>query len=190
MAESKQAQLVAAVAEGVYAKLAPGLDKILTAIASNQARLEALELPPAAGPKRAVRAGTAAKPAKAGAAKKATGDARDKVTNALLYYRWTLANNLDDVRSTISEDKLEEAKQDAAVAKIDAVKEEAKHWSAIGALLWKTSLTKAEQETIRKSFQAWKEEIARETADAQLEPDAEPADGAAEGAGDEEQPAE
>jgi hypothetical protein len=168
MAEKQQA-LVNAIADGVHAKTAPELAKLAEQVARMMvsvngvlARLEVIESTVTAGgaPKRATRAGGAKAGAKKAAAKKGTaGDDKSKVTNALLYYRYSLANDLDDARATYGTDEnIAEAEKDGTVQKRDIEKDPHGYWSAVGAALWKSVLSEEDKETIRASYTAWKEQ--------------------------------
>jgi hypothetical protein len=180
----KQTALVAAIAQGVKAEITPDFAKLATEIAKLSvtqnavlARLEVLESAVSTGgpaAKRTVRTTAAAKGgAKKTAAKKgAAGDDKSKVTNALLYFRYAMANDLDDSQALFgSEENLDEAEKDATVAKRDKDKEPSGYWSAVGAALWKTVLTDDQKEDIRAQFASWKEQVARDDQDGQLEED-------------------
>ena len=182
----KQTALVESIAQGVHAKQAAEFKAIAEAVAkltvtcnATLARLETLESAAASGgatAKRAVRSGAAAKKggaAKAGGAKKPTGSDASKVTNALLYFRHAMANDLDDSRATHgTEENLGEAEKDATVSKKDRTKDESGYFSAVGAYLWKTVLTDEQKNEVRAQFTAWKEQAARDDAEPQLEEDA------------------
>jgi len=184
MADKQQA-LVNSIADGVHAKLAPEIAKLSEQIAkltvngnATLARLETLESAVTSGgttAKRAVRTGAAGKgkaPAKGGAKGKAGANDVDKVTNALLYCRYMLANDLDNAQATYgTEENLLEAEKDATVSKRDKDKDPAGYWSAVGAALWKTVLTDEQKEEIRAQFNAWKEGNARDGAEPQLDED-------------------
>jgi len=178
----KQAALVNSIADGVHAKMTPDLAKLaeqLTKMSVTScaimARLETLESAVGAGgaaSKRAVRT-TGAAGAKGGAkgpaGKKPTGDA-GKVTNALLYFRYIMGQDLDDARETYAtEENLLEAESDATVAKRDKDKDPSGYYSAVAAALWKSTLTDDQKTEIRNQFTAWKEEMARGGAGAQLD---------------------
>jgi hypothetical protein len=178
----KQKALVDSIAAGVQLVLVPSFEKLADQISrlavngnATLARLETLEaaLGSGAAPaKRAVRAGTAAK----GTAKKATpkkgaaGEATAKVTNALLYFRFAMANDLDDAQEVHgTPENLAEAEGDPTVAKRDKEKEPAAYWSAVGAALWKAVLSDEQKDEVRAQFNAWKEKAAREGSEEPLE---------------------
>lgn len=182
MADKQQA-LVNSIADGVHAKMTADIGKLTEQIAKLQvtsnavlARLETLESTVNSGgttAKRAVRTGGATKGAaakKTTAKKGAAGDDKSKVTNALLYFRYSMANNLDDSQDTYgTEENLLEADKDATVQKRDKDKDPSGYWSAVGAALWKSVLTDEQKDEIRTLFNAWKEQAARDDADDQLE---------------------
>ena len=182
----KQTALVESIALGVHAKQAPefkalteGIAKLTVTCNALLARVETLESAVNSGgttAKRAVRTGAAAKKgaaAKAGGAKKPAGSDASKVTNALLYFRHAMANDLDDSRATHGTDEnLGEAEKDATVSKKDRAKDETGYFSAVGAYLWKTVLTDEQKDEVRAQFTAWKEQAARDDAEPQLEEDA------------------
>jgi hypothetical protein len=182
--ESKQNALAETLTRGVAAGIIPHLTalseqlaKLAVSQSATLARLTTVETilgEGGAGAKRAVRTG-AAKPAaagKAGAAKGAANDPKSKVTNALLYFRYGLANDLGDLRETYATDAaLEDANADPAVAKKNADTDPAGYYSAVGAFLWK-QLVEDDKGKIRAQHVAWKEENAREGAEAPLEEDA------------------
>lgn len=181
-AADKQAILVGAISDGVKTGLASefaGLTKELAKLSvSNNAilaRIEVLESVLAGGSaaKRTVRTGAPAKgAAKRPAAKKGgSSDDKQKVTNALLYFRYALANDLDDARETWgTEENIAAAEQDALVSKRVGTKETdpSSYWSAVGAALWKTCTSEQKDET-RSKFLAWKESTARDEGDEPLQ---------------------
>lgn len=173
----KQTALVESIALGVHAKQAPdfkalteGIAKIMVTSNALLARVETLESAVNSGgttAKRAVRTGAV----RTGAAAKAGG--AKKVTNALLYFRHVMANDLNDWRATYgTEENLGEAEKDATVSKQDRAKDEAGYFSAVGAYLWKTVLTDEQKDEIRTQFTARKEQTDRDDAKPQLEEDA------------------
>lgn len=178
-AASKQQALVDSIATGVQTKLEPSLSsltqqmaKLLVTANTIIARIETLESAAGSGTgaKRAVRTGGAAKTAAKKTAGKKAGTDVDKVTNALLYCRYIMANDVDDAQATYgTEENLAEVETDALVSKRDKVKDPENYWSAVGAALWKTVLTDDQKEEIRTQFVAWKENLQREGADPQLE---------------------
>lgn len=185
MSETKQNALADALTKGVTAGVLPHitalseqLAKLSVSQSATLARLATLETmlsEGGTGAKRAVRTGAAAKPAAAGkgaAAKGAANDPKSKVTNALLYFRYGLANDLGDLRETYATDAaLEDANADPAVAKKNADTDPAGYFSAVGAFLWK-QLPEDDKSKIRAQHVAWKEENAREGAELPLEEDA------------------
>jgi hypothetical protein len=182
----KQTALVNSIADGVHAKMLPELTKLAEQIAkltvsgnATLARLETLEATMASGgsaPKRTVRTGAATGAAKGGAkkpvGKKAAGSDTDKVTNALLFCRYMLANDLDSAQEVYgTEENLLEAEKDSTVAKRDKDKDPNGYWSAVGAALWKTVLSDEQKDEIRAQYNAWKEGNTRDGAEPQLDED-------------------
>lgn len=177
-APDKQAVLVAAIASGVKTDLTPEFKELSIAYAKLQvtlnsinARLEMLEAAVNAGgcaPKRNVRPGGARGATKAVGANPA--DAASRVTNALLYFRYAMGNDLDDSRATFgTEENMATAEGEATVGKKDKNKDEYGYWSAVGAALWKAVLSDGQKEEIRNAYKAWGEESKREAAAPQLE---------------------
>lgn len=182
--DNKQAVLVEMLAKGVqdkqaseFARLAEEMAKLTVTCNTILARVEMLDAaaPAGAAPKRAIRTGGAKKDAaaKPGGAKKPAGSDTSRVTNALLYFRYALGNNLEETRETFcSAESLAEAEADPTVAKKDQTKDESGYYSAVGAFLWKKVLTDDQKEEVRSQFLAWKEQITREGAEPQLEEEA------------------
>ena len=177
----KQTQLVDSIAAGVHARLslefkalAEQLAKQTVTLNASLARLATLEdaVNSSTAAKRAVRTAGAAKKAAAGGKTKKGGDDKSRVTNALLYFRYAMSQDLDDAREEYgTEENLIEAEKDSTVSKRDRVKDDVGFWSAVGAALWKTVLSDEQKETIRGQYTAWKEEAARNDAEPQLEPE-------------------
>ncbi len=177
MSESKQQNVAAALADGVAAKLAPSLAtladqnaKMSVTLSATLARLTAIEAllnDGGAGAKRQVRT-AAAKPAAKGAAAK-DGAPNSKVTNALLFFRFALANDLNGSRDEYAtDDVLEDAAADPAVAKKNKDTDPAGYYSVVGAFIWK-HMTEEKKGEIRAQFATWKEESAREATAPPLE---------------------
>ena len=180
----KQGQLTNAIADAVAERLRGELSalsllasKVLLSTNAALARMETIEACVNSGgvaAKRNIRAA----PKKGGAAKAdnskkaAAEDDASKVTNALLFLRWALAQDFGGMRATYAtEEVLAEAKNDPGVAKKDPTKDERSYYSVIGAYLWKHVFTDAQKEEVRTQFNAWKEQAAREAAEPQLEED-------------------
>lgn len=186
MAE-KQALLVDAIANGVQAKVAVDIKEaknalaaenkalavhlaqlqvVLHSILARMATLEAATEAASVAPKRATRAATAGgaakKPAaKAGGAKKPTA-ATGNVTNALLFFRKAMAEDINGIRGEYAtQENLDEADTDNTVAKVSK-DDEGKYYSAVGAYLWKTVLSEEQKAEMRAQFTAWKEDQQRE----------------------------
>jgi hypothetical protein len=122
----------------------------------------------AAPQKRAPRA--SAKPAGVkGSAKAGTKTTEEKVTNALLFFRYALKNNLEGFRETYADDDaIETVAGVDQVAKKDRTKDEADYFSAVGAALWK-NLPDDTRKEVRTRFDAWKQDQSRENDPAPLE---------------------
>lgn len=156
-----------------FAKIAEHFAKLTVNVNAVLTRLETLESAVSSGvaPKRGVRAG----PAKAGAgkkpaAKKGAGDDKSKVTNTLLYFRYAMAHDLDDAQNTYgTAENVEAAETDPMVQKRDKVKDPEGYWSAVGAALWKSTLTDDDKDTIRAQFNSWKEQTTRDDTEEPLE---------------------
>lgn len=186
LAQSKQDQLANCIADAVKSKMDPDIKALVAQNAvltvtlnSVAARLAALEacLPAGAGAgggagvqgKRQTRtaAGTA------GGAKKPAAKPGDKkgaasVTNALLFFRRAMAENIKGIRDEYATaENLEAADASPAVAKVDKENEPA-YYSAVGAFLW-AGLSDASKNAIRAQFADWKNEQARDDADPPLE---------------------
>jgi hypothetical protein len=174
----KQAQLSKCIAEATANELAPEfkflgekLEECTTSLKNVIARLEVLEAAaPADGAKRAVRTGGAAKKT----ATKAAASPGSKVSNALLYFRFAMHEDLDGYRELYgTEDNLAGAAQDSTVQKQNREKDEGAYFSAVGLYLWKNgALTDDDKATVRAHFGAWKEQQARGDDDGQLDEDA------------------
>lgn len=108
--------------------------------------------------------------ARKAASKSQGGDA--KVTNALLYFRHAMANDLGDIRASYgSEENLREAEEkDKAVGKKNKTADPEGYYSAVAAYLWRQRvITDADKESIRAHYNTWKEQSARSAAQPQLE---------------------
>jgi hypothetical protein len=168
MADTKQKQLVEAIADGAHAKLAPELQALAASIArvavtcgAIQAQLTMLEsfekvgAPGGAAVKRDVRTRTTAS-ASTGAkkpAKKSGATSTGLACNALLHFRDQMGKNIGNVReSYCTEDNLARALEDPSVVKHKDYKDdkgEYTYYSAIANSLWRapgviTSEQKAE----------------------------------------------
>ncbi len=179
-AASKQDLLANCIADAVKAKLDADLKAIsvqntalLVTINAINARLTTLENGISAGGTQAKRqtrtaAGGAKKPAPAAGDKKGAAN----VTNALLFFRRAMAENIYDIRSEYAtEENMAEADADPSVAKVDKTKE-GLYYSAAGAFLWKTVLTDQQKDEMRNKFKDWQTEQARENAEEPLEEEA------------------
>jgi hypothetical protein len=83
-----------------------------------------------------------------------------------------MAQNLNDFQEVYgTEDNLVTADADVTVGKRDKDKDPAGYWSAVGAALWKVTLTDEQKDEIRSCFTAWKEDLARDDAEPPLEAD-------------------
>ena len=184
----KQTALVNSIADGVHKQLSPEFAKMTellarqaVSLAALLARVELLESTinaGATGAKKTVRTAGAAAGGKAGAkkavaGKKAAGSETERVTNALLAFRYFMANNINDAQEIYgTEENLIQAESDTTVGKRDKEKDPAGYWSAVGAALWKTVLTDEQKDEIRTQFTAWKEDNARDDAEPQLDEEA------------------
>jgi hypothetical protein len=187
---SKQTQLANEIAGSVHSALSSEFEKLgannaqLTVLVQQVlARLEMLETTTGVAPKRAVRgAGPAGAKKTAGAAaggskKTAAGSEVKKVTNALLFFRYALGHDLEDMRETyVTDEVCLEAEKDDSMAKKDRKKDEYGYYSTLGAYLWKNGLTDDDKKTVRAAYGTWKESAAREDGEQQLEEDGEPAE--------------
>lgn len=176
-AANKQDLLVKCIADAVKASIEGDLKAvslqttaILVTLNAINARLTTVENSitggAPAGGKRQTRAaaGGAKKPAA-----KAGGQKGANVTNALLFFRKAMADNLYGIRDEFATDEnIAEADADASVAKVDKTKEEI-YYSTVGAFLWKTVLTDAQKDEMRTKFNDWKAETTRAEADDPLE---------------------
>jgi hypothetical protein len=191
MADNKQQALVNAIAagakdamqgdfKGLYdndAKIIDAIAKLTVTTNAIVARLETIESAISSGtgaPKRTVRGAAAKGGAKKAPAKKggAADDGKSRVTNALLFCRWILANNYEDAQETYgTPENLEAADQEASVSKFDREKQPSQYWSAFGAFLWKSLISDEQKEEIRNQFLAWKEQAVRDGAEDQLDED-------------------
>jgi hypothetical protein len=179
-AADKQTALVEAISANVASKLAESLAKLTVSVNSILARIETMEAANAikaggesgVAAKRAVRTGTVAKGGKkAGGAKKSAGDDGSRVTNALLYLRYGMANDLFGWREHYcTEEVLAGAESDPVVAKKDRAQDESGYFSAVGQYIWK-KFSDQQKEEMRVQFVAWKEQTARDEAEPQLEED-------------------
>lgn len=168
MAASKQQQLVDSIVDGIKPLLddqtkatSVELANLSTMLAGIVARLEVLEAgAPAGGAKRQTRgARQTGGGAGAGVAKgAASGDARDKVKNAMLFCRWAMAHD-DDFREKY-EHYLPTLAEDEKVAAKDEGSEERKLLE--GSQLWKSCLTEDEKKDVRAEFTRWKEALGKE----------------------------
>jgi len=80
-----------------------------------------------------------------------------------------MAQDIYGIRAEFATDEnLAEADQDAGVAKVDKTKEDL-YYSAVGAYLWKNTLTDAQKDEMRAKFNDWKGENIRAEADEPLE---------------------
>ena len=162
--DSKHAVLADLISKACADRILPEIAKLSIAVGVIQARLDMIESL-SAPPKRATR--VAAKPAgaKGGAAKSSAKSTEEKVTNALLFFRYALKNNLDDFREIYAdENTLAEVASVDQVAKKDRVKDEAEFYSAAGAAIWKNLADKEDvRKEIRAKFDAWKQEQTRAT---------------------------
>jgi DNA polymerase III epsilon subunit-like protein len=186
----KQAALVDSIKVGVASMITPELKKIAeegaknsVALAAIIARLDLLESMLAGGvaappPKRAVRAAAgpaaaAGKPASAKGCAAKKGSATPSITNAMLWFRVAMRDNLDSVRDRWgTEDNIRQAMEDladTAVSKKDRVKDEAGFFTTFGQYVWKNILETPEKEEVRQLFNAYKEALTREGAEPQLE---------------------
>jgi len=175
---NKQTELVTAIANGVDKRLEQRFDalvaqnaKLTATLNSVLARLATVEdlVSSGAGAKRQVRsAGAKAGGSKAGGKK---GTEESRVTNALLFFRYIMKKNMDDVRDEFKE-HLETVEGDSGVQKQDVVKDEAAYWSAVGKAIWTAVLSDEQKTAFRVQHKAWLEENARKAAEPQLEQDA------------------
>jgi hypothetical protein len=175
----KQGQLADAIAARTAEKLEPQFAAIMEKMAEQAislshifARLEVLEeAKPADAAKRGVRATGAGKKAAAGSkAAKASPDS--KVSNALLFFRRAMSDNINEYREIYgTEEALADAESDPTVAKKDRNKDEAEYFSAVGLHIWKTTLSVEQKDEVRAHFADWKEQIQRGDAEGQLDED-------------------
>jgi hypothetical protein len=193
----KQTVLVEAISTGVHNKLTPELQALATNIAkisvtqnATLARLEVLETALNTGAptaKRAVRTGGTAGAGTAAAkkssstksgSKKPAGSDPSKVTNALLYFRYAMANDLCGFRELYAtEENIDSIRHDESFIKKEKEKEkdESGYYSSVGHALWRITLTDEQKAEIRTQFGLWKEDAAREGAEPQLEEEEEEA---------------
>lgn len=179
----KQTQLVSTIADALHVKLGPEFVALSTAIAklnvsiqSVIARIEMIEHMANTGgaaPKKAVRTAAAA-----GAKKAAAGKGEVKIpSNALLFFRLMLEQDIDEARHTwCTDENIAMVETNATVAKAakDKDKSDEKlgtYFSAVGAQLWTQLLSKEDKEEIKAKFLAWKEARERDAGEAPLEAD-------------------
>lgn len=163
-ADTKQRQLVDAIADGAHAKLAPELQSLAASIArvavtcgAIQAQLTMLETfekvgaPGGAAVKRDVRTRSAAT-ASTGAkkpAKKSGASSTGLACNALLHFRDQMGKNVGSVRAAYcTEDNLAKALEDPSVVKHKDYKDEKgeySYYSAIANSLWRGHQVTPEQ---------------------------------------------
>ncbi len=182
MADTKQKQLVDAIADGAHAKLAPELQALAASIArvavtcgAIQAQLAMLETfekvgaPGGAAVKRDVRTRTAAT-ASTGAkkpAKKSGAASTGLAGNSLLHFRDQMGKNVGSVRDTYcTEDNLAKALEDPSVVKHKDYKDdkgEYTYYSAIANSLWRGHRVTPEQKA------EWKRELDMLNAEAKVQ---------------------
>lgn len=191
--EAKQAVLINSIVDAVGRRLEPELAKIgeqLAAIAVNGAstlaRIDILDSAVASGgpaAKRAVRTGAAKKaPAKGGAAAADGGSNPGKVTNALLYCRYIMANDIDDAQAVYGTEEniqaiMADAREGKSLGRINRETNPTAWWSTVGAGLWKVVLSDDQKTEIRTQFATWKDDNARNDAEPQLNEDEVDGDG-------------
>lgn len=190
--EQKTNILVQAIVNGVHDKMAPEIAKLSALLAQQTstlnavlARMEVLEglgghAEPAA--KRVVKTAAAtgaaatAAPAKAAApAKKATTPAKKaaaaaaaagapKKMNILQYFRKMMAEDIEGARETYAPDEVKTSAivtENKSVQNQDETKNPATYWSAVGNAIW-TSLSEEQKLTVRASYDAFRENGARD----------------------------
>lgn len=166
-AESKHNALAEAIAKVCAEKVNPLFAAIQVELGSIRAKLDMMDS--VTPPKRATR--TAAKPAgvKGAGAKAGSKSVEEKVTNALLFFRYALKNDLEGFREVYADDNAIETVATAdTVSKKDRSKDEGDYFSAVGAALWKT-LSDEKRKEIRTRFEGWKQDQSRENDPAPLE---------------------
>jgi hypothetical protein len=184
MGDSKQGALVSLIANAVHAVHADDraanakgfaeMSVLLHAICARLETLEATRAPPPDGKRGVCVGGGGAPPGgKSGKGGKASKDAAGsaaRVSNGLLYFRYALAHNLEDIREVYGTDEnLNEAAADPAVAKQDRAKDEAAYFSAVGAYLWKSVLSEDQKTEMRNQFAAWKAQRVRDDTEPSLQ---------------------
>ena len=177
---NSQAVLVGAICAGVSKSLAETFAEMSAQRAKDSvtlntilARLEGLSADGVGlDAKRAVRTAAGAKAPTKAKAKGKADDGVSKVTNAMLFMRHCLANDLDGFRQTYA-GQIEDVRLHEKVQKVNEAANPVGWWNAVGSLVW-TDLSDALKNEVRAAHVAWKESAARDNADAPLE--AEPAD--------------
>lgn len=164
--ETKHNALAEAIAKICAEKVNPEIAKLAVELGAIRSRLDMMEsiTPPKRQPR------TSAKPASAkGGAKSATKSTEAKVTNALLFFRYALKNDLEGFRETYADDDaIETVASSDQVVKKDRTKDEADYFSAVGAALWK-GLGDEQRKEVRTRFDAWKQDQSRDNDPAPLE---------------------
>ena len=170
--ESKHTALATAIAEVCYAKTAPQLNSILAELVTLRARLEVLEtINP---PKRNTRVSAKPAGAKPGGVKGAKKSNEEKVTNALLFFRYALKNDLPGFREAYADENAivsATASKPDVIGKKDRVKDEPEFYSAVGGVIWK-DIGPDIQKEIRTRFDEWRNNLDRANEPAPLEEEA------------------
>ena len=179
---------MSAIADGVHNRQSEEFAELTKQIAqlsvtSNTilARLELLDAASGSvAPKRSVRsASSKAAPAKSGA-KKTTASPVSKITNALLFFRYIMAQDLDGARATYGGEAdgyaviPDEVLANAAVSKHAA--DSVEQWSSAGSVIWSSILSVEQKAEIRAQFANWKNSAERDAAEPQLSEETEVTD--------------
>ena len=177
MAEAKHAALADAIALACSMKINPQLAALTATVAALEAKVTVFEQIAAGSVTPAKRTTRATKPAstKGGAAKSGNKTEEEKVTNALLFFRYAMKNDYENFRETYAnEDAIATVAGEAAVAKKDAIKEKdpGDYYSTVGAALWK-KMAETDRAGIRALYIAWSQAQTRENDATPLEEEAE-----------------
>ena len=172
MAESKHAALADAIALTCSLKINPKIAGLEAAVAALSAKLDILEQLLAGSSTPAKRTTRATKPASTkGAAKSGNKTDEEKVTNALLFFRYALKNDHTDFREKYAdEDAISTVDTEPAVVKKSAIKDKdpGDYYSTVGASLWK-KMPEEKRAEIRAVYDDWKIQQTRDNDAAPLE---------------------
>lgn len=167
---NKHQGLVDAIARGVMAEIKTEIGKLSEQISklsvtnnsvlTRLATLESLLDPGTKGSTKSAGAGKTA--AKKTTAKGPAKDAESRVTNALLYFRYAMARDLENYRESFGTGPLAtQAKKEPSVLKYKEEVDGQAYWSAVAAVVWK-GLSEDDKAMIREHHVAWKEGLARD----------------------------